>query len=144
MKIMNIDVVKYRRCTAEDFLELAAAEAGDGAWALFESAKNAGLTRLADFRDPQLTSSASRLIVFSAQAELRLEKACSKEWGEARIVRMDTFHGTEYRVREGEYILRRDSGAHGRLVHREFFRPEQSGMLTLFCECLAGIKEGGR
>ncbi|MBR3881405.1 MAG: hypothetical protein IKJ34_07430 [Mailhella sp.] len=133
--------IKYRFCTVEDFLELAEAGAGASSWCLVETAKEAGLMHLADLKGAGIAAEASRLIVFSGSAEYRMEKAFREQQGRVRIVELGTAQGRECRVREQEYLLRKDAGAKGRLLSREFFCQDENGMLKLYCECLAGIME---
>ena len=133
--------INYRFCTVKEFLELAETGTGSSSWCLFETAKEAGLMRTADLKGAGISNEASRLIVFSDRAEYRMEKAFREQQGKVRIVEFETAQGKECRVREQEYLLRKDAGAKGRLLCREFFCQDENGMLKLYCECLAGIKE---
>lgn len=133
--------INYRFCTVEEFLALAGAGTGPSSWCLFETAKEAGLMPLADLKEAGIAAEASRLIIFSKSAEFRMEKAFREQQGKVRIVEFETAQGKECRVREQEYLLRKDAGAKGRLLCREFFCQDENGMLKLYCECLAGIKE---
>ena len=133
--------IYYRFCTVEEFLGQAETGAGSNSWCLFETAKDAGLMRLADLKGAGIAAEAARLIVFSDIAEYRLEKAFCEQQGRVRIVELGTAQGKEFRMREQEYLLRKDAGAKGRLISREFFGQDENGMLKLHCECLAGIKE---
>lgn len=119
---------------------MAEAGAGSSAWALFETAKKAGLMPLGELKGADFAAEASRLIVFSEKGEYRLEKTFLETQGNARIVEVGTA-GRECRMREQEYLLRRDAGAKGRLLCREFYCPDENGMLKLYCECLVGVKE---
>lgn len=140
MKKITVAVTQ-RRCAVEEFLCLAETGAGASAWVLLETAKKAGLMRLADCRAENRAVGASRIIVFSGSGEYRMEKGLSEQQGWVREVLTGTEQGKECRMREQEYLLRGDAGARGRLLCREFFCPDANGMLKSYCECLAGIKE---
>ena len=133
--------INSRFCTVEEFLKLAETGTGSSSCCLFETAKEAGLMRLADLKEAGIAAEASRLIVFSDSAEYRMEKAFREQQGKVRIVEFGTAQGKEYRMREQEYLLRKDAGAKGRLLCREFYCPDENGMLKLYCECLVGVKE---
>lgn len=132
--------VTYRLCEVGEFLAVAKAGAGSSAWVLFETAKKAGLMRLGELKDADIAAEASRLIVFSEKGEYRLEKAFLEVQGNVRILEIGTA-GSECHMREQEYLLRKDAGAKGRLLCREFYCPDENGMLKLYCECLVGVKE---
>jgi len=133
--------INFRFCTVEEFLDQAETGTGSSSWCLVETAKEAGLMRLADIKRAGIAAEASRLIVFSDSAEYRMEKAFREQQGRVRIAEFGTAQGKECRVREQDYLLRKDAGAAGRLLCREFYCPDENGMLKLYCECLAGIKE---
>ena len=139
MNRKSVDITQ-KSCTVEEFFAEAESLVGSSAWVLFETAKKAGLVRLAACRKDELAGF-SRVIVFSAHGECRMEKDFSAEKGRVRMVQVGTKPGKECFEREQDYLLRRDAGAVGRLVCREYFRPDESGMLRLYCECLAGVRE---
>ena len=139
MNRTTVDVTQ-KRCTVEEFFAEAKALTGSSAWVLFETAKKAGLVRLADCNVEEFAG-CSRLIVFSRHGEGRMEKDFSAEEGRVRMVQAGAAGGKACFERELSYLLRRDAGVGGRLICREFFCPDESGMLRLHCECLAGVRE---
>lgn len=140
MKRMTVSVTQSHS-SVEAFFTEAEAGAGPSAWVLFEMPKKAGLVRLVDCKIREMAD-ASRIIVFSERGEWRMEKPFWEQHGRVRVVRTGTEKGQDYRMREQIYLLRSDSSVRGCLVCREFFCPDETGMLRLACECLAGVREG--
>lgn len=142
MRRMTVAVAQ-KRCTVEEFFSLARSMTGPSAWILFETARRAGIAPLASF-DMNGVMEASRLVVFSGQGECRMEKAFGEREGRVRMIQCGDESGKTCFMREQSYLLRRGVGVTGSLVCREFFCPDECGMLRLHAECLADVREEKR
>lgn len=110
------------------------------AWMLMETPRELVFRRFDGKIEEALLNDATNLIIFSPDAELRMEKSRGSTRGSLRIIRNDP-DGEQYTYRRVS-ALGRHTGM--RVLYEEYFRPDTSGFLLRFCGRLHGVEEGKR
>ena len=122
---------------------------GKGAFALIEGIREAVVVpveTIALGSAPVMTC--TRIVAASSDAEVRLERSAGEADFDCRIVKET--QGSAYLVSESRLMLRKTNsiapeiflGGAGRIVSREYFRPDEDGMPTFTIERLAGWAGG--
>ena len=136
MKEVHVDVA-CRPADVAGFLAEARRLVPQHGWLLFESVAQADIMPFDQSVDKAFLERCHHVRVFGGGVEMRLEREPGGK-RQCRIVLETEQGGTSCLCRETEYIIRG-----GRLmIHREYFKQDSSGMLSLCCECAAGVREG--